>query len=104
MQLAKSRIQCDLDFDRDGRQAGFLRAPNSTNSSGWGTVQIPIYVLKNGAGPTLLLTGGVHGDEYEGQIAIHKLSQSLKTGEICGRLIMIPAVNLPAATQHNGVR
>ncbi|NDA99390.1 MAG: peptidase M14 [Betaproteobacteria bacterium] len=104
MQLAKSRIQCDLDFDRDGRQAGFLRAPNSTNSSGWGTVQIPIYVLKNGAGPTLLLTGGVHGDEYEGQIAIHKLSQSLKAEEICGRLIMIPAVNLPAATQHNGVR
>ena len=104
MQLAKSRIQCNLDFDRDGRQAGFLRAPNSTNSSGWGTVQIPIYVLKNGAGPTLLLTGGVHGDEYEGQIAIHKLSQSLKAEEICGRLIMIPTVNLPAATQHNGVR
>jgi uncharacterized protein len=61
-----SRIRCDLDFERAGRQAGYLRAPLSRNTSGWGTVEIPITVVKNGSGPTVLLTGGVHGDEYEG--------------------------------------
>ena len=104
MQFAKSRVQCDIDFDRPGRQAGFLRAPHSTNTSGWGTVQIPIYVLKNGTGPTLLLTGGVHGNEYEGQIAISRLAQSIKPEEISGRLILMPSVNTPAALNHNGSR
>jgi len=92
-----SRVRCDIDFDRSGRQAGYLRAPQSRNTSGWGVVEIPIYVLNNGKGPTLLLTGGVHGDEYEGQIAISRLAQSLQPEQIQGRLILIPAVNLPAA-------
>ena len=104
MQFVKSRVPCDIDFDRPGRQSGFLRAPHSTNTSGWGTVQIPIYVLKNGTGPTLLLTGGVHGNEYEGQIAISRLAQSIKPEEISGRLILMPSVNTPAALNHNGTR
>jgi N-alpha-acetyl-L-2,4-diaminobutyrate deacetylase len=104
MQLAKSRVQCDIDFDRPGRQSGFLRAPNSTNTSGWGTVQIPIYVIKNGVGPTLLLTGGVHGNEYEGQVVISRLAQSIKPEEIAGRLILMPCVNIPAALSQNGMR
>jgi predicted deacylase len=97
MTSVASRIRCDIDFDRPGRQAGYLRAPQSRNTSGWGVVEIPIYVFKNGSGPTLLLTGGVHGDEYEGQITISRLAQSLKLEELSGRLILIPAVNLPAA-------
>ena len=104
MQFVKSRVQCDIDFDRPGRQSGCLRAPHSTNTSGWGTVQIPIYVLNNGTGPTLLLTGGVHGNEYEGQIAISRLAQSIKPEEISGRLILMPSVNTPAALNHNGTR
>lgn len=97
MNSVASRIRCDIDFDRPGRQAGYLRAPQSRNTSGWGVVEIPIYVLKNGSGPTLLLTGGVHGDEYEGQIALSRLAQSLRLEELSGRLILIPVVNVPAA-------
>ena len=82
MGTAASRIRCEIDFDRPGRQAGYLRAPQSRNTSGWGVVEIPIYVLKNGAGPTLLLTGGVHGDEYEGQIAVSRLAQTLRAGGV----------------------
>jgi predicted deacylase len=100
--IAASRIRCDIDFDKPGRQAGYLRAPQSRNTSGWGVVEIPIYVLKHGEGPTLLLTGGVHGDEYEGQIAVSRLAHTLKPEEISGRLILIPAVNIPAAV--NGTR
>ena len=94
---AASRIRCDIDFDKPGRQAGYLRAPQSRNTSGWGVVEIPIYVLKNGEGPTLLLTGGIHGDEYEGQIAVSRLAQTLPVEQLRGRLILMPAVNIPAA-------
>lgn len=91
-----SRIVCSVDFDKDGRQAGYCRAPLSRNTAGWGTVEIPIVVVKNGKGPTVLLTGGVHGDEYEGPIAISRLSQSLDPAAVQGRVIMMPAVNMPA--------
>lgn len=96
MNDVKSRIQCDIDFGKDGRQAGYLRAPQSRNDSGWGVIQIPIYVLKNGRGPTVLLTGGVHGNEYEGPIAVSRLAQALKPEEVQGRVILMPAVNVPA--------
>ena len=44
----------------------------------------------------MLLTGGVHGDEYEGPIAVSRLAQALKPEQIQGRVIMMPAVNVPA--------
>lgn len=98
----QSRIATDIDFDRDGKQASYLRAPLSRNNSGWGTVEIPIVAMKNGSGPTVLLTAGIHGDEYEGQIAISRLSRELDPATIRGRVIMIQAVNIPAAL--NGTR
>ena len=91
-----SRIRCEIDLDATGRQAGYLRAPLSRNTSGWGVVEIPIVSVKNGSGPTVLFTGGVHGDEYEGPIAIARLARSLDPGAIQGRVIMIPALNIPA--------
>lgn len=91
-----SRVRCDIDFDRAGRQAGYLRAPLSRNTSGWGTIEIPIVVVKNGTGPTVLFTGGIHGDEYEGPIAISKLARTLDPATLQGRVIMLPAFNIPA--------
>jgi len=95
-QPVQSRIRCDIDFYKPGRQAGYLRAPLSRDTSGWGAVEIPIVVLKNGEGPTLLVTGGVHGNEYEGPIAISKLARSLDPKRIQGRVILMAAVNMPA--------
>ena len=92
----KSRVRCDIDLDATGRQAGYLRAPLSRNTSGWGTIEIPIVSVKNGSGPTILFTGGVHGDEYEGQIAVSRLARALDPTTVQGRVIMIPAVNMPA--------
>ncbi|MGX1787648.1 succinylglutamate desuccinylase/aspartoacylase family protein [Bosea sp. NPDC055332] len=91
-----SRVRCEIDFEASGRQAGYLRAPLSRNTSGWGVVEIPIVSMKNGLGPTILFTGGVHGDEYEGPIAISRLARSLDPATIQGRVIMIPALNIPA--------
>ncbi|MCB1493838.1 MAG: succinylglutamate desuccinylase/aspartoacylase family protein [Rhodobiaceae bacterium] len=97
---AKSRIAGEIDFDKPGRQAGYLRAPLSRNTSGWGIVEIPIVVVKNGSGPTILLTGAIHGDEYEGPIAISRLTRTLDPGAVQGRVIMMPAVNVPAVISN----
>ncbi len=92
-----SRIQIDIELDRPGRQVGCLRAPLAQNTSAWGTIEIPIISVMGGKGPTVLFTGGVHGDEYEGQIAVSRLARVLDPKEVNGRVIMIPAVNMPAA-------
>lgn len=96
MSAAVSRVRCEIDFEKDGRQAGYARAPLSRNTSGWGTVEIPLISVKNGSGPTVLLTGGVHGDEYEGQIAVSRLAREIDPAKIQGRVILMPAVNIPA--------
>jgi predicted deacylase len=93
----KSYISTDIDFDRDGRQVGRLRLPYSRNTSGWGIIPIPIAVVRNGSGPTVLLTAGNHGDEYEGQITLSTLIRTLEPRHIKGRVIILPAMNYPAA-------
>jgi N-alpha-acetyl-L-2,4-diaminobutyrate deacetylase len=57
---------------------------------------IPIVVIKRGDGPTALLTGANHGDEYEGPIALYDLARTLTADQIQGRVIIVPAMNYPA--------
>jgi N-alpha-acetyl-L-2,4-diaminobutyrate deacetylase len=91
-----SPISATIDFERDGVQHGFLKLPYSHDLSAWGSIMIPITQVKNGQGPTALLTGGNHGDEYEGPIALYKLAQDLTADQVTGRVIMVPAMNYPA--------
>jgi predicted deacylase len=99
-EASASRVWCPIDFDRAGRQAGYLRAPLSRNTSGWGTVEIPIVSVKNGSGPTILFTGGIHGDEYEGLIAVSRLARTLDPATVQGRVILMQAVNVPAVLNN----
>jgi predicted deacylase len=96
-----TRISCPLDFERNGRQVGHLRLPYSSDRSAYGWIGIPIAVLKNGEGPTVYLGAGNHGDEYEGQIVLARLIAELDPARIQGRLIVLPASNLPAAMSHS---
>lgn len=89
-------IFTDIDFERDGRQVSVLNLPHSPHGDAWGVTQIPIAVIRNGSGPTVLLQGGNHGDEYEGPIVLGRLIRSLDPATIRGRLIVLPAVNTPA--------
>lgn len=94
--LRPSPISATVDFSAEGVQHGFLRLPYSRDDSAWGSVMIPLTVVKNGAGPTALLTGGNHGDEYEGPIALFDLARTLKAEDVSGRVIIVPAMNYPA--------
>ncbi len=49
-----------------------------------------------GSGPHLLITAGVHGDEYEGIEAIRQLIRTIDSSKLLGRLTLIPVVNEPA--------
>ncbi|PSJ42634.1 N-alpha-acetyl diaminobutyric acid deacetylase DoeB [Zobellella endophytica] len=100
--MQATTITATVDFGRDGKQHGFLKLPYSSDRSAWGCIMIPITQVKNGAGPTVLLTGGNHGDEYEGITALFKLANRLEPGQVQGRVIIVPAMNYPAV--RNGSR
>ena len=89
-------IKSTIDFAKNGIQHGYLKVPYSNNKSAWGAVMIPITQFKNGKGPTALLTGANHGDEYEGPVALFKLTSRKNIDDIQGRVIIIPAMNYPA--------
>ena len=93
----KSRIWTELDFEADGKQVGYLHLPHSVTRSAYGTIAIPAAVIRNGKGPSTLLMAGNHGDEYEGQIALCRIMRELESQDIKGRIIIVPAINLPAA-------
>ncbi len=86
----------DVDFDKPGRQLGFVSIPHSPHDDAWGVTRVPIAVIANGKGPTVVMEGGNHGDEYEGPITIGELARDLDPGMIQGRLIMMPANNVHA--------
>ncbi|OUR59578.1 N-alpha-acetyl diaminobutyric acid deacetylase DoeB [Colwellia sp. 39_35_sub15_T18] len=94
--MRNNPINASIDFDKEGIQHGFLSLPYSRDDSAWGSVMIPITQIKNGDGPTALLTGANHGDEYEGPIALLSLAERTDFSNINGRIIIIPAMNYPA--------
>lgn len=94
--MRPSPITTELDFDAEGVQHGFLRLPYSRDDAAWGSVMIPVTVVRRGEGPTALLTAGNHGDEYEGPIALFDLARTLRLQDVTGRVIIVPAMNFPA--------
>ena len=92
-----SPLTIDIDLDADGIHFGNLKVPQSTNSAGWAQYYIPIAVIKNGDGPTAFLSGGNHGDEYEGQVTLMNLARTIDIENVRGRIIVIPMLNKPAA-------
>jgi len=87
-----------IDFDRPGRQIGFVMFPHSPHDDAWGVTRVPIAVVANGKGPTVIMEGGNHGDEHEGPIVIGELARDLDPAAIQGRLILMPANNVHAVT------
>jgi predicted deacylase len=91
-----TRLRSDIDFAREGLQISDLKLKHSDNRQPGGYIPVPIGVMAQGPGPTALLVAGVHGDEFEGPIALMKLLHGLAPEAISGRLIVLPALNAPA--------
>ncbi len=91
-----TRIQSTIDFTTPGKRFGDLRLKYSDNHTALGYIPIPAGVIINGTGPTVLLTGGVHGDEFEGPISLVKFLRDTHVQDVQGRIIVFPALNAPA--------
>ena len=91
-----SRLTLTFDLDTPGKQVGDLMLRWSDNSNPLGYHPIPVISLKGSDGPTLLITGGNHGDEFEGPAAIMRLANRLNPDEVTGQIILMPALNAPA--------
>ncbi|SFT85600.1 N(2)-acetyl-L-2,4-diaminobutanoate deacetylase DoeB [Paraburkholderia aspalathi] len=95
--MRASPVTPTVDFEAVGEQHGFLKLPYSRDDSAWGAIMTPISVIKGKRdGPTVLLTGGNHGDEYEGATALSKLACWLKSSVVHGTVIIVPFMNYPA--------
>jgi len=86
-------VHCDILLAGDGKRLGQVHVAPGGGLEPWST---PIAVIANGEGPTLLLTGAVHGDEYEGPIALSRLIRETGPEAIRGRIIVMPFLNMPA--------
>jgi len=65
-----------------------------------GAPRLPL-ILVGGtkAGPTMLVTSGIHGDEYDGFEAALRLTESVNPEDLAGVLAVIPRVNVRAFDQ-----
>jgi predicted deacylase len=94
--MTRQMTHATVDFDAPGKQIGVFHVPFSSHDDAWGVIPVPVAVIKNGEGPTVILEGGNHGDEYEGPITLGELIRDLDPTQVQGRLIFIPAINQPA--------
>ena len=91
-----------IDFDAPGKhhyQVAFHL------DSTWGYSLVPLTVI-NGLrrpGPGVVAFGGTHGNEWEGQVAIKRLSADLDAGEMCGSVILIPQLSESACVNNSRV-
>lgn len=90
------RVSCSIPLDAPGLRIGYLGVPHSDDAHAFGIIPVPIAVMAGAPGPSVLLAGGVHGDEYEGQIVLRRLLRRIDPATLTGRLIVLPALNLPA--------
>lgn len=94
--MSQSPLYLTVDLDCPGKHLGYIGVPYSHNLGGWANMMLPVAVLNNGPGRTALVMAGNHGDEYPGPIAILKLMRELQPDQVQGRIILVPALNLPA--------
>lgn len=59
-------------------------------------LSLPLTMISHGPGPAMLVAGGTHGDEFEGQIAVMRLARAIDTDQVQGTLILMPFHNVPA--------
>ena len=96
-------IACDLDLEGPGKRTGNLRLTHSDNVHALSIIPIPIAVIVGGEGPSVVLSAGTHGNEYEGQVILRELVRELPPESVNGRLIVLPSLNMPAVRDDERV-
>ena len=92
-----TQVDCTIDLRAPGKQLGRLQYPKISNTGGWAYSFVPVATIARGDGPTVVVSGGNHGDEYEGQIALLRLVQELKPEQVTGRIVVVPVISIAAS-------
>jgi predicted deacylase len=95
--VSEPAVSCTIDLTAPGKQVGRLQFPKINDTAGWGYSFVPIATIANGDGPTVLVSGGNHGNEYEGQIAALRLVNELQPEQVRGRIIVVPIISTEAS-------
>ncbi|WP_293861508.1 succinylglutamate desuccinylase/aspartoacylase family protein [uncultured Alsobacter sp.] len=85
-----------LDLESPGRRDYYVALEHD---SIWGDHLIPLTVFvgpEAKAGQGLVAFGSNHGNEYEGPMAIRHLMDEIAIGDVRGRIILIPVLNVAA--------
>jgi uncharacterized protein len=62
-----------------------------------GTLSLPVLVARGEElGETLVVTSGIHGDEYEGIEAVYRIFEALDPRQMRGTFVCVPVASLPA--------
>ena len=56
-----------IDLEGAGKQVGFLMIPHSPNDDAWGVTRIPLAVIQNGSGPTVVLEAAITATNTKGR-------------------------------------
>ncbi|MDE0080803.1 MAG: succinylglutamate desuccinylase/aspartoacylase family protein [Caldilineaceae bacterium] len=87
----------DLDLtnlERGTKSASWLNLSQRVEGGWW---QLPLLTVTGSEpGPTLVVTAGVHGDEYEGVEAIPRIAEQVNPHQLRGTLLMVPVCNMAA--------
>ena len=82
---------CDIAWDEDGKQTGFISFPYSIDRSPYYQIKVPVCRIANGAGASLLLMAGNHGRVPAGDRRLTTDSSSqrglasfLEVRDVCG--------------------
>jgi len=85
-------------FDRGAKYTQYLELGPAA-----GNINIPVLLVRGSRpGRRLVVTAGVHGDEYEGVRTIFEVFHKLDPGEMSGDFLSVPVSNPPAF--WNGTR
>lgn len=84
------------EVSRPGKGVLTLAVPAPEGARG-PSLGLQVLVVRGATpGPTLLVLAGVHGDEYEGVLAIQDAFDRVQPGRMSGTLLALPVTNLPA--------
>ncbi|MER9533867.1 succinylglutamate desuccinylase/aspartoacylase family protein [Mesorhizobium sp. M0309] len=84
-----------FNLETPGVSTGHLVVPKGTDCE---ALSLPVFSCNRGEGPSLLITGGNHGNELQGPILARRLVEWLPEAQRCGRIIIVPEIN-PLAVQ-----
>lgn len=87
-------IKINAITKENDKEVGYLDIPNPSNKSAWGVIRVPYAIIGVDDGPVAFLSAGLHGDEYEGQITLNNIINTLDPSKIKGKIIVLPCINI----------